>query len=306
MFIFIYTQFFYSFKNKSFNKNKHSFSLINEDENNINNFNIFRNFYNISNSSTYIDNNHIFVKKNLDELFLSKEDKLSEKTLLIKNKYIYIRNLEKNEISKIDIYKNKENNENGIGMPFENHNLIFQNIINLKNSLSNKDYILFWNDKNDLTKILNLLNDKKNEKKNNVNNVNRIDIEENIKIEDNKNYDSDINSNSNSNSNDNCNESYDSLLNKDNSSHNSLNQSLFNSGVKNNKLFDNSYSNFNDSETISEREIDNDKVIYVYISNTGKKFHSKPKCRRMKISIKVALEDAKNLGKTQCSLCKFD
>ena len=286
-------------KNKSLSGNKNSFSLKNEDENNINNFNNFRNFNNISNSSTYIDNNDIFVKENLDEQFLSKEDILSEKALLIKNKYIYNCNLEKNEISKIDIYKNKENNENGIEMPFENHNLIFQNIINLKNSFSNKDYILFWNDKNDLTKLLNLLNDKKNENKNNVNNVN---IEENMIIEDNKNYASDINSN------DNCNESYNSLLNKDNSSHNSLNHILFNSGVKNNKLFDNSYSNFNVSKTISEREIDNDndKVIYVYISNTGKKFHSKPKCRRMKSSIKVTLEVAKNIGKTQCSLCKFD
>ena len=225
---------------------------------------------------------------------------MNEKALLVRNKYIYICNFEKNEISKIDIYKNKENNENNNEMFFENHKLIFQNIINLKNSLPNKDNILLWNDKNDLTKLLNLLNEKKIENKNNKKIANRIDIEENLIIEDNKNYDSDINSN------DNGNDSFSSLLNKDNSSHNSLNHILFNSGIKNNELYDNSYLYLNGSESISEREIDNDKVIDVYISNAGKKYHSKPECRRKKSSLKVTLKLAKKLGKTQCSLCKFD
>ena len=91
----------------------------------------------------------------------------------------------------------------------------------------------------------------------------RINIEENIKIEKNKNYKNDISNNDNSD--DSCN----SLLNKHNSKHENNNSSLFNSGVRNDNLCNNSYSIFNASESINEREINNN--IYVYISNTGKK-----------------------------------
>ena len=186
-------------------------------------------------------------------------------------------------------------------MLFENHKFIIQNIINLKNNLSNKKMnynILLWNDKNNLTQLLNLLNDKKIENKYNKKDESRINIEENIKIEKNKDYDNDITNNDNSD------ESFNSLLNQDNSSDENSNRSLFNSGVRNNNLCNNSYSNFDPSESINEREINNDN--YVYISNTGKKYHSKQNCRKMKISIKVPLEAAKYLGKKQCSLCKFD
>jgi len=305
----ILTNYFFgkNIKNKSFNKSKDSFLFINEDENKnyINNFNNSRDFSNISNISKHSENNDIYyIKENLNEFILSKENRINGNPLLVKNKYIYICNLEKNEISKIDIYKNNENNENGNGILFDNHKLIFQNIINLKNSLSKKmNYnILLWNDKSDLTKLLNLLNDKKIENKNNKKSANKINIGKNKIIEENKNYDSDNISNNNSD------ESLNSLLNKENSNLKNSNPSLFNTGIRNNKLWDKSYINFNRSEPINEIEIDNgrDKVGDVYISNTGKKYHSKSTCRKMKLSIKVNVKEAEKLGKTQCTLCKFD
>jgi len=162
--------------------------------------------------------------------------------------------------------------------------------------------ILLWNDKSDLTKLLNLLNDKKIENKNNKKSANKINIGKNKIIEENKNYDSDNISNNNSD------ESLNSLLNKENSNLKNSNPSLFNTGIRNNKLWDNRYINFNRSEPINEIEIDNgrDKVGDVYISNTGKKYHSKSTCRKMKLSIKVNVKEAEKLGKTQCTLCKFD
>ena len=106
MFIFIYDHFFYSFKHNLYNNSKYYFPLINEDENenknNINNFNNLRNLSNISSISKFSDNNDILIKENLDE------DKKSENVLLIKNKYIYIYNLEKNEVSKVENIKLKK------------------------------------------------------------------------------------------------------------------------------------------------------------------------------------------------------
>ena len=264
---------------------------------------------NISSISKFSDNNDILIKENLDE------DKKSENILLIKNKYIYIYNLEKNEVSKVDIYKIKENDENNNGILFENHKLIFKKIINLKDSLSNKKIkynILLWNEKSDLIKLLNLLNDKKIE--NNKKYVNRINIGENKIIEENKNYDSD-----NINNNDNSDESFDYLLNKDNSSHKNSNHTLFNTGIMNNKFYNNNiYSSFNGSEPINEREIDNDKdididkdngndkEIYVYISDKGRKYHSKSICRKKELSKRVSLKSVKEVGFTLCTFCKFD
>ena len=198
-------------------------------------------------------------------------------------------------------------------MLFENYKLIFKNIINLKDSLSNKKMkynILLWNEKIDLIKLLNLLNDKKIE--NNKKYINRINIGENKIIEENKNYDSD-----NINNNDNSDESFDYLLNKDNSNHKNSNHTLFNTGIMNNKFYNNNiYSSFNGSEPINEREIDNDKdidkdngndkEIYVYISDKGRKYHSKSICRKKELAKRVSLKSVKEVGFTLCTFCKFD
>ena len=60
------------------------------------------------------------------------------------------------------------------------------------------------------------------------------------------------------------------------------------------------FSNIFGSNNYNYRE---EREEYVYISATGKKYHGRPQCGRMKSSTKVTVSKARNLGLEPCMKC---
>ena len=302
---------------KKENKIKNIFSIINYNNNNNNNNNNDENeISNMDERQKLKDNDDIFennsINNNEDNINIT-EILSSGNAILCGNKYIYSCSLDNNELKEIHEFKDKENDKKQFSNLLINDNeIIFKNIINLKRSLSNKynNYnILLWKIENDIKKdkLLNLINNKENENKKD---------EESKKCENNQS----INNNNNleqSNNNNISNESNGCLLINDIN-----NDGNNNNRINNNNIFNNNNNIYNNNNPFTNLTYDSSNIFntnynsysniygnreeeeeYVYISRTGKKYHGRPTCGRMKSSTKVSKKRAEAMGLDPCLKC---
>ena len=287
---------------KKENKAKNIFSIINENNNNENEINNMDERQKLKDSNDIFENNSI--NNNEDNINIS-EILSSGNAILCGNKYIYSCSLDNNELKEIHEFKDKENDKKEFINLFMNDNEIFKNIINLKRSLSSKynNYnILLWKIENDLKKekLLNLINNKENENKKDE----ESKKSENQSINNSVNDNSERNNLSQSYNNNISNESNGCLLIND---INNNENNIFNNRNTSTNLFQNSNynsSNISNTNYISYSNIyDNKEEEYVYISATGKKYHGRPTCGRMKSSTRVSLKRAEAMGLGPCLKC---
>ena len=129
------------------------------------------------------------------------------------------------------------------------------------------------------------------------------------------NNNNNFNNNDNVNDNENNHESSGYLLfsneNGNNIFNNSNNHNNPSKSIYINSTNENTYINYNNLDSLSNIFPNNndirryDRVIesYVYISATGKKYHGRPQCGRMKSSRRVTLTNAKAMGLEPCLKC---
>ena len=82
-----------------------------------------------------------------------------------------------------------------------------------------------------------------------------------------------------------------------------LNNTTFENTYFNNNNFNESLSNIFSSNNFNRRNEEEKEEEYVYISSTGKKYHGRSQCGRMKSSRKVTLSTAERMGLEPCMRC---
>jgi len=297
---------FEKFENKELkkeNKVKNIFSIINDNNDNsekeINNMDDEK--QKLKDINDIFENNNNEVNVNISEILSNGN------ALLCGSKYIYSCSLDNNELKEIHEFKDKEKDKNPFINLMNDNEIIFKNIINLKRSLSGKynNYnILLWKIDNDLKKdkLLNLINDKNEENKEdkkceneNINNNNDNNSERNNLIQSNNNNNISISNESNR-----C-LLINDISNYGNNSNNiSNNNSVFNN--RNSTYYSN--TNYNSySNIFGNRREEEEEEEYVYISATGKKYHGRPTCGRMKSSTRVTIKRAEAMGLGPCRKC---
>ena len=291
---------------KKENKVKNIFSIINDNNNNENEINNMDERQKLKDINDIFENNSI--NNNEDNINIT-EILSSGNAILCGNKYIYSCSLDNNELKEIHEFKDKENDKKEfINLLMNDNEIIFKNIINLRRSLSikyNNYNILLWKIENDLKKdkLLNLINNKEKDEENkkyenqSINNINNFDNNNNER----NNLDQSKNNNI-------SNESNGCLLineiNNDGNNNNRINSNnIYNNSITNNLTYDSSNifnTNYNSYSNIYGNK---EEEEYVYISATGKKYHGRPTCGRMKSSTKVSIKRAEAMGLDPCRKC---
>ena len=343
----------YLFGNNNYNNDykdkKNIFSFINinnnEKKENLKNSNLN---ININNENTDINNNINNAENLKNDNEVEEEAKINivellskENALLCSKNIFYSYSLNNNEIKKLIEYKSenpnniKIDNSSSFKFNIDNNKIIYNNLINLINSINFGEYnILIWKMEIDLKKdkLFNLINNENKEnifKNKNEEDSKKINIKEEYKENENENkeYKNNIfNFNfSNTYNEDNNNENnisqessrnllftnnntlYNNISNYNNNSNNLFSNSILSTTHQNtyNNNQNNNYSNifglnpFNNNNRVETEK----KEEYVYISATGHKYHGRPQCGRMKSSSKLTISRAEALGLTPCMRC---
>ena len=301
---------------KEINNKNESLHLIKD-----NNKKIYHNLINLKKSMIDKSNDYnILIWKIENDL---EKDKIYN---LINNENKVINNKENENDKKelIKIIENKEikNNQEDYQNNNENNNKTEYNENEIKNNEDQEKYQenKKQNNQIDNNKPLEYIS----KTINNINtNNNSIQISERSRFTNYNNINSNKNDNDNDNDNNNENnhESSGHLLfsnnnsnnlfsNYNNNSNNLLSNynnnrfdNLFNSTNEN--TYTNSYNNLDSISNILSNNLRNERVkeTYVFVSATGKKYHGRPQCGRMKTSRKVTLSNAAAMGLGPCLKC---